>query len=62
MAARSLWGNLPSSLFPRLLLGLSVKKNLDGERLANQLLNSGLRVPLKAFGLTRRVINPAAAD
>jgi hypothetical protein len=66
-------GNRPMSLFPRLLLGLSVKMNLDGERLANQLFSNGLSLlsnrlsgglakrPVPA-GLTRRAINPATAD
>jgi hypothetical protein len=44
MAMRRPQGNRRRRLFPRLLLGLSVKMNLDGEKLANQLLNSGLRL------------------
>jgi hypothetical protein len=59
-------GNLRGPLFPRLLLGLSVKMNLDGEQLANQLLIRGLNgdrlkrsVPAD---VTLRLINPAAAD
>src|SRR5581483_8060026 len=46
MAAPVPRGNLPGPLFPRLLLGLSVKMNLDGEALANRLLNSGLSLLL----------------
>src|ERR1700755_1006107 len=42
MAMRRPQGNRQRPLFPRLLLGLSVKMNLDGEKLANQLLNSAL--------------------
>src|SRR5215831_18533236 len=43
MAAPGPWGNRARSLFPRLLLGLSAKMNLDRHRLANQLLNSCLK-------------------
>src|ERR1700759_966428 len=42
-------GNRRRPLFPRLLLGLSVKMNLDAEQLANQLLNNGLSRRLEAF-------------
>ena len=42
MAAPVPRGNLPRPLFPRLLLGLSVKMNLDGEAFANQVLSSDL--------------------
>jgi hypothetical protein len=66
MAAPMARGNLPGPLFPRLLLGLSVKMNLDGEALANQL--SIIRLSLLSNRLngvrrlTARAINPAAAD
>src|ERR1700758_4077580 len=42
MALRWPQGNRRSRLFPRLLLGLSAKMNLDGEAVANQHFISGL--------------------
>ena len=42
MAAQVARGNRPEPLFPRLLLGLSVKMNLDGEAFTNRVLNSDL--------------------
>jgi hypothetical protein len=42
MALRSLQGNQREGLFPRLLLGLSAKMNLDRDALENQFLSSDL--------------------
>src|ERR1700730_10459213 len=55
MALRWPRGNRPSAFFPRLLLGLSAKMNLDGERLANQLLNNGLNVLPNRFDAKERI-------
>ena len=61
MAAPAPRGNLPGPLFPRLLLGLSVKMNLDGEARANQVFIDGLNALSNRFDAKDRLlINPAA--
>ncbi len=61
MAAPVPRGNLPGPLFPRLLLGLSVKMNLDGEAVANRVFINGLNVLSNRFDAKDRfLINPAA--
>src|ERR1700761_4705297 len=50
MAMRRPQGNRRWALFPRLLLGLSVKMNLDGEALTNQLLICDFNVLANRFG------------
>jgi hypothetical protein len=48
MALRWRQGNQRRGLFPRLLLGLTAKMNLDRNAAANQLLNSNLIFLLKS--------------
>src|SRR5262249_40291652 len=54
-------GNRPSGLFPRLLLGLSAKMNLDRDRVAYQLLEQRLDLPVK-FLERRLVCDRVAVD